>query len=77
MADDSRATLAMALGSAGLTFGLEQAFAPHVAAGTLRPVLGDWATSGPGFHLYHPSRRQVPAALHALIEIARELRPLG
>lgn len=76
-ADDSRSTLAMALNGAGLTFGLEALFARHVADGSLRLVLTDWATTGPGFYLYYSGRRQVPAALRALLTIAGELKPLG
>ena len=30
-------------------------------------VLNDWCPPFPGFHLYHPSRRQSPPALRALI----------
>jgi len=76
-ADDSRSTLAMALNGAGLTFGLEALFARHVADGSLRLVLTDWAPTGPGFYLYYSGRRQVPAALRALLTIAGELKPLG
>ncbi len=41
----------MALNGAGLTFGLEALFAKHVADGTLRLVLTEWETTGPGFYL--------------------------
>jgi DNA-binding transcriptional LysR family regulator len=76
-ADDSRSTLTMALNGAGLTFGLEALFAKHVAAGNLRLVLSDWATTGPGFYLYYSGRRQLPVGLRALLAIAGELKPLG
>jgi DNA-binding transcriptional LysR family regulator len=76
-ADDSRTTLAMALEGAGLTYGLEPIFAPHVRSGALKLVLQDCAVLGPGFHLYYPSRRQVPTGLKLLIDQIRELRPLG
>lgn len=52
-------------------------FAPHIARGELRLVLQDWATLGPGFHVYYSSRRQVPTGLRLLIDLVRELRPLG
>ncbi len=77
VADDSRATLAMAQAGTGLTYGLEAVFARHVAAGELKLVLEDWATTGPGFHLYYPSRRQLPVGLRVLMELIRELRPLS
>ena len=77
VANDSRATLAVALQDGGLTFGLEPVFAPYLNDGTLMQVLGDFAISGPGFHLYYSSRRQLPAGLKAFVELARELKPLG
>jgi DNA-binding transcriptional LysR family regulator len=46
-------------------------------AGLLRTVLDDWAIDGPGYHIYYSSRRQVPTGLKLLIELIRELRPLG
>ncbi|TCM07396.1 LysR family transcriptional regulator [Sphingomonas sp. PP-CC-3G-468] len=76
-ADDSRSTLAMALNGGGLTFGLEALFAKHVADGSLRLVLTEWATTGPGFYLYYSGRRQVPAGLRALLAVAGEIKPLG
>jgi DNA-binding transcriptional LysR family regulator len=40
---------------------------PHIAAKTLAPLLEDWRPRSVGFYLYYPSRRQMPAALQALI----------
>jgi DNA-binding transcriptional LysR family regulator len=40
---------------------------PHIAAKTLAPLLEDWRPRSVGFYLYYPSRRQMPAALRALI----------
>ncbi len=40
---------------------------PHIAAKTLVPLLEDWRPRPVGFYLYYPSRRQMPAALQALI----------
>ena len=40
---------------------------PHIAAGTLVPLLEDWRPRSVGFYLYYPSRRQMPAALQAFI----------
>lgn len=39
----------------------------HLAARTLTAVLEDWRPRSVGFYLYYPSRRQMPAALQALI----------
>lgn len=75
--DDSRSTLWMAIHGAGLSYGLEAVFAPHLASGELRQVLSDWSTVGEGFHIYYSSRRQVPTGLRLLTELIRERRPLG
>jgi DNA-binding transcriptional LysR family regulator len=48
-----------------------------VEQGLLRVVLPDWAPLGSGFHIYYPSRRQLPAGLRLLIDLIRELQPLG
>jgi DNA-binding transcriptional LysR family regulator len=39
----------------------------HIKAKTLVPLLEDWRPRSVGFYLYYPSRRQMPAALQALI----------
>lgn len=75
--DDGRAMMAMALQGTGLTFGLEQTFRSHVDRGELQLVLEDWATTGPGYHIYYSGRRQLPTGLRLLIDLVRELRPLG
>jgi DNA-binding transcriptional LysR family regulator len=76
-ADETRTMLAMASAGAGLMYGPEPILAPSLASGALRLVLRDWATTGPGYHIYYPSRRQVPTGLRLLIELIRGLRPLG
>ena len=40
----------------------------HLAARTLVAVLEEWRPRSVGFYLYYPSRRQMPAALQALID---------
>ena len=55
----------------GLGYMLEHSVAADIAAGRLVQVLDDWCPSFPGFHLYHPSRRQTPPALKALIAALR------
>lgn len=75
--NDTATMLAMASNGAGLMYGIEPAFAPSVAQGRLRYVLEDWATTGPGFHLYYSSRHQVPTPLRLLLDLIRTIRPLG
>jgi DNA-binding transcriptional LysR family regulator len=48
-----------------------------VKNGVLTTVLDEWAPIGPGFHIYYPSRRHVPAGLKLFVELVREMRPLG
>ena len=63
-----------ALYGAGLAYVFEDMVAEHVAAGRLVQVLDDWCPRYPGFYLYYPSRRQVPAVLKAFIEFVQASR---
>lgn len=65
------------LGGVGLMYFPEPFVAPYVADGRLRLVLPDWVSMGDGFHIYYSSRRQVPTGLRLLIDLIRELRPMG
>jgi DNA-binding transcriptional LysR family regulator len=75
--DQADTGLITVLGGAGLMYFPEPLVAPHVKAGRLRLVLTDWAPSGPGFHIYYSSRRQMPTGLRLLIDLVREIQPLG
>lgn len=75
--DDTRSILTLLLGGAGLMYCPEPLLAPLVKAGTVRLVLEDWTSPGPGFHIYYSSARQVPAGLRLLIDLIREMKPLG
>ncbi len=44
---------------------------PHMAPKRLVPLLEDWAPRSVGFFLYYPSRRQMPAALQAFIDMIK------
>ena len=46
-----------------------------IAKRKLVRVLADWCPAYPGFFLYYPSRRQLPAALRAFVDFAQR-RPL-
>jgi DNA-binding transcriptional LysR family regulator len=65
------------LGDAGLMYFPEPLVRPYVKEGRLRLVLSDWASMGDGFHIYYSSRRQMPTGLRLLIDLVRELRPMG
>lgn len=67
VANDGDLPAAAVRAGAGLGYIMEHDVAEEIAAGTLVQVLADWCPTFPGFHLYHPSRRQSPPALRALI----------
>lgn len=69
--DDVELLIRAALDGVGLAFMSEDRAAPHLASGALLRVLEDWCPPYPGFFLYYPSRRQLPAALTAVIETLR------
>ena len=69
--NDTDLIVAAALDGVGLACILEGSVSSHVAAGRLVRVLDDWCPPFPGFFLYHPGRRQVPAALRVLIDFLR------
>jgi DNA-binding transcriptional LysR family regulator len=69
--DEVELIVRAALDGVGLGFMAEETAAPHLASGALVRVLEDWCPPYPGFFLYYPSRRQLPAALAALIETLR------
>jgi DNA-binding transcriptional LysR family regulator len=75
--DDSRSIVTLLTGGAGLMYGPEPLLRSLVEAGTVRLVLVDWSSPGPGFHIYYSSQRQLPTGLRLLIDLIREIRPLG
>jgi len=75
--DGSHAAVAFGLGGVGVIYGAEPVLRTHLESGALQPVLGDWSPMGAGFHAYYSGRRQVPTALRLLIELIREVAPLG
>ncbi|RDE05656.1 LysR family transcriptional regulator [Sphingomonas aracearum] len=75
--ENSQFTLDLALAGAGLAYLPEPSVTPFLAQGRLHEVLSDWAPMGEGFHIYYPGRRQLPAGLRLLIDLARELQPLA
>jgi DNA-binding transcriptional LysR family regulator len=74
--DDVELLIQAAVDGVGLAFTDERRVAPHLASGALVRVLEDWCPPFPGFFLYYPSQRQLPAALSALIDALR-VRPSG
>lgn len=60
-----------ALAGLGLAYAYENEVLSDIAAGRLTRVLEKWCPTFPGYYLYHPSRRQTPPALAALIAALR------
>lgn len=69
--NESSAAIAAALDGLGLAYTVDAAVQRHVAAGSLRHVLDEFCPRFPGFHLYYPSRRQMPAKLRAFVDFLR------
>ena len=64
-----------ALAGHGLAFVYESDVKADIEAGRLVRILKKWTPSFPGYYLYHPSRRQTPPALLALIAALKSARP--
>lgn len=60
-----------ALAGAGLAYVFEGQVEALLAQGRLIRVLEDWCPYYPGFFLYYPSRRQLPAALRAFVDFTK------
>ncbi len=67
--------LCAALEGVGIGYMLETFVARHIAEGRLVPLLEDWAPSYAGYHIFYPSRRQMPAPLKAFIDFMRKAMP--
>ncbi len=61
----------------GISYTLEALADPFLRSGELVRVLEDWSPTFEGFFLYYSGRRQVPAALRALIDMIRTVRGSG
>ena len=55
----------------GVAYTITAQAEPFLRSGQLVRVLEDWSPSFEGLFLYYPGRRQVPAALRALIDMIR------
>lgn len=75
--DETRVGVALVTRGAGLMYVPERVIARYIEDGTVQEVLKDWAHTDPGFHIYYSSFRQVPVGLRLLIDLIRELEPMG
>lgn len=72
--DDQDMMVDAALAGTGLAFTFEEQAAPFLEDGRLVRVLEDWCPYYGGFHLYYPSRRQMPTPLRAFVDFLRQPR---
>lgn len=70
--NSSDLALAAVRAGCGVGWTMEEDVTHDIATGQLEQVLDDWSQPYPGAFLYHPSRRQVPAALQALIAYLKQ-----
>jgi DNA-binding transcriptional LysR family regulator len=73
--NDGDLILEAALAGHGIAYVYADTVTTHVAAGRLTRVLEKWSPPFPGYYLYHPSRRQTPPGLAALIAALRYRAP--
>ncbi|WP_312312547.1 LysR family transcriptional regulator [Atlantibacter sp.] len=52
----------------GISFGMEETWAPYIARGELVTLLDEWLPTFPGFYLYFSSRKHMPPRLRAFID---------
>ncbi|MFE0759299.1 LysR family transcriptional regulator [Inquilinus sp. NPDC058860] len=69
--DEQWLIIRSALDGAGLAFVFEEMVTAELAEGRLVPLLQDWSPPFPGFFLYYPRQRQMPAALRAFVDFVR------
>ncbi|WP_298284811.1 LysR family transcriptional regulator [Acidocella sp.] len=69
--NDAEMVLRAAAEGVGLACVLEDQAVVPLAEGRLVRILEDWCPRFPGYHLYYPDRRQLPAAFKLLVEALR------
>ncbi|MBB3592060.1 DNA-binding transcriptional LysR family regulator [Rhizobium sp. BK529] len=70
---DNDLMLRAVLDGIGIGYLFDYHVADYLADGRLISMLDDWTPPFPGFHLYYPSRRQMPPPLRAFVDfIARQ-----
>jgi DNA-binding transcriptional LysR family regulator len=71
MVNDPDLSVRAAVDGLGITYTLEALAEPFLRSGQLIRVLKDWSPAFEGLFVYYSSRRQVPAALRAFIDMIR------
>ncbi|MCE9670642.1 LysR family transcriptional regulator [Myxococcus stipitatus] len=73
VSDNAQFMMRMAAAGLGLVYAAEVEAAPFLRAGTLQPVLEDWAPTVPGGFIYYPHRARASPPLRAFIDVARKV----
>lgn len=68
---EQRMTIDAAVAGIGIAFWVENELRPLIEAGTLVPLLEDYAAPFPGFFLVYPQQRQMAPALRAFIDFVK------
>lgn len=72
--NDFQLMLRTALQDGGITFATAGSFAPYLKTGQLVSLLEDYLPPFPGFYLFYPKSRNVPAKLRAMVDFVKEWR---
>jgi DNA-binding transcriptional LysR family regulator len=72
--NDMGLMIKLATAGVGITFGMEETFAPLVERGELVPILIEYFPPFAGFYLYYPSRRNLAPKLRALVEHVQRMK---
>jgi DNA-binding transcriptional LysR family regulator len=72
--NDTYLAIRAAADGLGIAYTIESLAEPFLRSGQLVRILEDWSPPFEGLILYYPGRRQVPAALRALIDMIRTAR---
>lgn len=77
LSTDPELIIRLARAGVGLAMMYEDQVREEIARGTLVPVLEEFSTPFPGFHLFFPRRRHASPALRAFVEFVRRTRQSG
>ncbi|OLP62761.1 LysR family transcriptional regulator [Xaviernesmea oryzae] len=68
---DTQTTIDAAVDGLGLANVLRRRVEPELRDGRLEVIMPDWSSTGAGFHMYYPSRRQNHPALRLMTDLIR------
>jgi DNA-binding transcriptional LysR family regulator len=68
IANDPEVMLRAVLDGVGIGYIYDRQVRPYIVTGKVVHLLQEWTPPFPGFYLYYPSRRQMPAALRAFVD---------